>query len=276
MQAPTPEQAPDTTAIQPLPPESPPESLSERRKPGPGRVIIAVALALLALIVLWAAVSYGTSNQAAAPASGGTTLADDVPSTIASSVAAPLAPVSSPAAAGAPKTGAATVSASEAGATTVGAAKTGATKTGAAKTGATAVGAATTSAATAKPAATFTPVVVQAESSANTLSGGAAVTDCATCDGGARVRYLGRVTVHLEVTVAGTRSVTAEYEADGDRVLELSVNGGTAVSAAASGTDWTTPHTHTFTVPVPSGSVDLAFYCAEGGSPPDLDKITIK
>ena len=41
---------------------------------------------------------------------------------------------------------------------------------------------------TARPS--FTPISVQAEDPGNTLSGGAAIVACATCEGGYRVRYL--------------------------------------------------------------------------------------
>jgi hypothetical protein len=264
MQTPTPERSTD-------------EPHPERRVPRVGRLLTAAALVGLAIVVLWAAVTYGAqSDSAAAPAADSTTLAGNVPSTDATTTPTTTIPTkTSTSTSTTPAT--TTVPAPSAVSSAAGAASTGTSKGAAKKPTTKAAVTATTTAAAASPTPTFTPVVVQAEASANTLSGGASVTDCDTCDGGARVRYVGRVTVHLTASVAGSRAVTVAYEASGDRYLEMSVNGGAPVSARVTGTSWTTPHSYTFTVQIPAGSVNLAFYCdIGGGSAADLDKISIR
>ncbi len=120
--------------------------------------------------------------------------------------------------------------------------------------------------------AVFRPVTVQAE--AATLSGGAVAVDCATCDGGARVRYLGRVGVTVPVPVAGPRTVTVVYEADGVRSLAVTINGTRATVVTTSGSGWTVPRTVTFTVAFPAGTVNVGFEQGDGNGP-DVDRISI-
>ena len=123
--------------------------------------------------------------------------------------------------------------------------------------------------------AAFTPIGVQAEASGNTLSDGAGVVDCATCDGGARVRWIGRLDVHLTVPVSGTRKITFLYETDGDRSFDVSINGDPPVAVVkVTGSDWVTPRSVSITASVPSGSVDIGLY-GYAGNAPDFDKITI-
>ena len=242
-----------------------------RRAPGPWRLAATAVLLALAVAVLWVTVEYGSRGQAATPADDGgsaTGSPADEAATIPAATTSPVAAVSS-AASMPPSASAATPTGTTAAAT---AATTAAGKT-AAKAG-TSVAVKPTTKAAAAPAATFAPIAVQAEAAGNTLSGGAAEVDCATCDGGARVRWIGRVDVHLTVAVAGTRIVTVEYESDGNRGLAMSVNGASPVVATVTGTDWTTPKSLRFTVSIPAGSVDLGFY-GEGGNAPDLDKITV-
>jgi hypothetical protein len=120
----------------------------------------------------------------------------------------------------------------------------------------------------------FTPISVQAEASGNTLSEGAAEVDCATCDGGARVRWVGRVDVHLTVPVAGTRKITIECEVNGTRSFDVSINGDPVALVKVTGTDWSTPRSATATASIPAGSVDIGLY-GDAGNAPDFDKITI-
>lgn len=124
----------------------------------------------------------------------------------------------------------------------------------------------------------FTTITVQAEDPANTLSGGAEATNCDTCDGGGRVRYIGAgpgtLVVHLTVAVARERVITVEYECSGSRTLLVAINGGTPVKTTVTGDDWSTPHSYQFTALVPSGAVSLSFYNTTQPAP-DVDKVTV-
>jgi hypothetical protein len=125
--------------------------------------------------------------------------------------------------------------------------------------------------------ARFRAITVEAEDPDNTLSGGAAATPCATCRGGRRVRYLCmacRVTVRTAVPVSGRRTVTVVYEADGDRILKVSVNGGPSRTWPVIGTGWTTPHSLTFTADLPAGPLRLDLYNDESPAP-DVDQVII-
>ncbi|NLU77199.1 hypothetical protein HCA58_02080 [Micromonospora sp. HNM0581] len=124
------------------------------------------------------------------------------------------------------------------------------------------------------PAPSFSPVSVEAEDPGNLLSDGAAVVACGTCDGGARVRYVGRVTAYLTTATAGRRTITVRYEVDGERGLQISINGAAPTSHRVSGTGWGTPQTLRYTATVPAGRISMAFY-NDAGPAPDIDKITI-
>ncbi|WP_433533073.1 hypothetical protein ACQPYA_14310 [Micromonospora sp. CA-263727] len=120
----------------------------------------------------------------------------------------------------------------------------------------------------------FVPISVQAEDPGNLLSEGAGVVSCATCEGGARVRYLGRLTAYLTTPTAGLRTITVTYQVKGERTLKISVNGEAPTTHRLTGTDWDTPHTFQYTALVPAGRVSLTFY-NDTGPPPDIDKITV-
>ncbi|GIF45655.1 hypothetical protein DFJ67_0711 [Asanoa ferruginea] len=125
--------------------------------------------------------------------------------------------------------------------------------------------------------ARFVPITVEAEDPRNTLSGGAAATECATCRGGARVRYLCidcRVTVRTTVPVAGRRTVTIVYESDGYRTLKVSVNGAPARTWQVKGADWTTPHSFRFTADLPAGPLRLTLFNDESPAP-DVDQVVV-
>lgn len=131
--------------------------------------------------------------------------------------------------------------------------------------------------ATAGPPARFAPITVEAEDPHSTLSGGAAVTDCATCRGGHRVRYLCltcRVVVRTTVPVAGRRTVTVVYEADGDRAIKVRIDDAPARTLPVTGPDWTTPRSVRFTADLPAGPLRLSFYNDESPAP-DLDEVVI-
>jgi hypothetical protein len=124
------------------------------------------------------------------------------------------------------------------------------------------------------PAAQFRPVTVQAEAPGNLRSGGADIAYCDSCDGGARVRYLGRLTVYLDVAAAGSRTVTVGYTADGPRDLKVVVNGGAPQTFSVTGSDWETPRSFRFTSSIPAGRTAVTFY-NDSGPPPDIDKVTV-
>lgn len=121
----------------------------------------------------------------------------------------------------------------------------------------------------------FSAITVQAEAPTSTLTDGAAVVACATCEAGARVRYVGRVVIHTTVSESGTRHLTVVYETDGTRSFDVFINGGTSVATSTvTGTDWTTPHSVTVSASIPAGSVDIGLY-GYAGNAPDFDAVTI-
>ncbi|MEV6810995.1 hypothetical protein [Micromonospora sp. NPDC051296] len=124
------------------------------------------------------------------------------------------------------------------------------------------------------PTPSFRPVSVQAEDPGNLLGEGASVVTCPACEGGARVRYLGRLTAYLTTPTAGRRTITVTYELNGERDLKISINGAAPTTHRLTGTGWDTPHTFQYTDVVPAGRVSFAFY-NDTGPPPDIDKITI-
>jgi hypothetical protein len=125
--------------------------------------------------------------------------------------------------------------------------------------------------------ARFVPITVEAEDPHNALSGGAAATDCATCRGGRRVRYICvacRVVVRTAVPVPGRRTVTVYYETDGPRSLKVSLNDAPAHSWPVTGPGWTTPHSFRFTADLPAGPLRLTLYNDESPAP-DVDEVVI-
>ncbi|GIF75122.1 hypothetical protein [Asanoa siamensis] len=129
----------------------------------------------------------------------------------------------------------------------------------------------------ASPSARFVPVTIEAEDPGNVLTGGAAPTECATCRGGARVRYLCLscvVTLHGTVPVSGRRTVTVVYETDGYRSLKVSVNGAAPRTWQVSGPDWTTPRSFRFTADLPAGPLRVSLFNDESPAP-DVDQVVI-
>jgi hypothetical protein len=119
----------------------------------------------------------------------------------------------------------------------------------------------------------FTSVTVQAENAS--LSGGASTVDCDTCEGGARVRYVGRVDVHATIPSSGLFDLTVVFETDGKRQLAVSINDGPpVVSQAVTGRGWTVPQKLTVRAALPAGSVDIGLY-GDTGNAPDIDAVTI-
>jgi hypothetical protein len=133
------------------------------------------------------------------------------------------------------------------------------------------------SSAASPPPARFIPITVEAEDPRTVLTGGAAPTDCDTCHGGGRVRYICatcRVTVRATLPVAGRRTVTVVYEVDGPRLLKVSVNDGPATDHRVTGPDWATPRTLRFTADLPAGPLRIALFNDESPAP-DVDAVVI-
>ncbi|MBX7265068.1 hypothetical protein KIF24_02665 [Micromonospora sp. Llam7] len=123
-------------------------------------------------------------------------------------------------------------------------------------------------------APSFRPVSVEAEDPGNVLGEGAGIAACPACEGGARVRYVGRLTAYLTTAAAGSRTITVGYEVKGERSLKISINGAPPTTHHLTGTDWDTPRTFRYTATVPAGRVSIAFY-NDTDPAPDIDKITI-
>jgi hypothetical protein len=123
----------------------------------------------------------------------------------------------------------------------------------------------------------FSPIAIQAEDPANTLTGGASAVACSTCRGGKRVRYLCAecsVEVKAVLPVAGARTVTVYYEADGPRKLKVKINGASPRTYPVDGPEWTAPQSFKFTADLPAGELRLTLYNDDSPAP-DLDEIVI-
>jgi hypothetical protein len=125
-------------------------------------------------------------------------------------------------------------------------------------------------------------VTYQAEATANTFSGTAAVGTCTGCSGGNRVRFIGNAAANFLVingvssTVAGNRTLTIYPVVSGTRSFSISVNGGAAKTFSATGTSWTGPSAAiTTTVTLKAGSNTIKFFNNTANAP-DLDRITVQ
>ncbi|MFC0527160.1 hypothetical protein [Phytohabitans kaempferiae] len=236
-----------------------------RGRPGPWRLAASAALASLGVVVLVGAVRYGAAatSERTPVAEGGP--APTTPYVRPVSPEGTVTPVATPT--GAPGTAAGSPPV----AVSPSAAARPKPSSRPAGPGRAPVPAASPSSRTPAP---FTPVSVQAEHPANVLDGGAAVTACASCDGGGRVRFLGRVVVYLDVPVAGTRTVTVTYESDGSREMKVAINNGSPRTFPVSGTSWELPRTFRFTAAIPAGRVAITLY-NDTSPAPDVDKVTI-
>jgi Alpha galactosidase A/Alpha galactosidase C-terminal beta sandwich domain/Carbohydrate binding module (family 35) len=125
------------------------------------------------------------------------------------------------------------------------------------------------------------PATYEAESSANTVAGGATVYGCGACSGGGKVGYLGGGgTVTFENVTApadGTYLMTVAYvDGDTSRSFTVTVDGTDVLLPVAGSGDneWSTPQTVTVPVRLKAGANTVRF-----GNPtdyaPDVDKITL-
>src|SRR6185437_5710288 len=121
---------------------------------------------------------------------------------------------------------------------------------------------------------------IEAEASANTLAGAAVIASCSACSGGKKVGYIGNgaanyVTINnISESAAGNYTLTVAYVLNGSRSFYLSVNGGSDIQLALTGTSWSSPATTTVTVPLKAGSNSIKFH-NDSAYAPDLDAITI-
>jgi hypothetical protein len=127
----------------------------------------------------------------------------------------------------------------------------------------------------------------EAESSSNTLAGGAVVQTCSGCSGGRNVGYIGNGGTlrfnGVTVSTSGTHRLVISY-IDGDtstygigtyRNASISINGGTAFTVAFPATgDWNEMVTLVLSIPLNAGSNTILFSNTSAYAP-DIDKIDV-
>ncbi|MBO3678898.1 CBM35 domain-containing protein [Streptomyces sp. NEAU-YJ-81] len=120
---------------------------------------------------------------------------------------------------------------------------------------------------------------IEAESSANTLSGNASVADCPACSDGHKVGNLytgGKLTLNnVVVDKAGTYQIKVAYISGDARSVAVSANGGGATSHAFPSTgDWSTVSSVHVPVALTAGSNTITFDSGSGYAP-DIDRIDV-
>jgi hypothetical protein len=124
----------------------------------------------------------------------------------------------------------------------------------------------------------------EAESPVNTRSGGAIVHDCSTCSGGQEVGELfhgGSMQFHnVNVSSSGTYTLTLYYidGSPGDRVVNISVNGGLVNTVHTHGTndnEWTLVQVLPVQVNLNAGNNTILFSTDSSSYSPNIDRITI-
>jgi hypothetical protein len=119
----------------------------------------------------------------------------------------------------------------------------------------------------------------EAESTANTLSGGASVVGCAACSDNLKVGnlYLGGKLRFNDVTVKkdGIYTVNVAYVSGDPRSVTVSSNGGNGTSLAFPSTgDWSTVDTVSVQLALKAGANTVTFDSGDGYAP-DIDKIDV-
>jgi hypothetical protein len=129
-------------------------------------------------------------------------------------------------------------------------------------------------------APTATKTSYEAESSANTIAGGARIASCSACSGGAKVGYVGEGGTlqfnGVSVATAGTHTVTFQYcDGTAARSANISVNAGapTTVSFPVTG-GFSTPGTITLQLTLNAGTNTILISNPTAYAP-DFDKITV-
>ncbi len=126
------------------------------------------------------------------------------------------------------------------------------------------------------------PPSYEAESGTNTIAGGAKVVTCSTCSGGSKVGYIGKGGTlqfnTINASATGTYVMTINYiDGDAGRALQMSVNGGSAVTLNFHGTNnsnWTTLQNTLVNVQLNAGANTILFSNASAYGP-DLDRVII-
>ncbi len=127
----------------------------------------------------------------------------------------------------------------------------------------------------------------EAESSSNTLAGGAIVQNCTGCSGGKNVGYIGKGGTlqfnNVNVSSAGTHRLVISY-IDGDtstfgigtyRSANISINGGSSFSVSFPATgDWNEVVTMNISVTLKAGNNTITFSNSSAYTP-DIDKIDL-
>jgi hypothetical protein len=119
----------------------------------------------------------------------------------------------------------------------------------------------------------------EAESTANTLSGGARVGSCA-CSGGHKVGFIGHGGVlrfnNVAASTGGLYSLAIAYlDGDSGRSATLSVNGSSTTLSFSNSGGWNVVGTLTTTVKLNAGSGNAIAFSNAGAWAPDIDKVTI-
>jgi hypothetical protein len=121
----------------------------------------------------------------------------------------------------------------------------------------------------------------EAESSANTLSGGAKVGSCSSCSGGHKVGYVGNNSGVLQFngvnsSSSGSVAVSVYYINGGaTRTAQISVNGGSASTKSFATTgSWSTVGSLDLTLTLRSGSNTIRI-SGNNGYAPDFDRIAV-
>jgi hypothetical protein len=121
----------------------------------------------------------------------------------------------------------------------------------------------------------------EAESSANTLAGQAAVRTSSGASGGALVGYIGNGTANylqfngVSASSSGSHTVTVYYASGENRSLTVSADGGTAVSLNTPSTGgWDTVGSVSVTVTLNAGTNTVRIG-NPGGWAPDIDRIVV-
>jgi hypothetical protein len=120
---------------------------------------------------------------------------------------------------------------------------------------------------------------VEAESPANTLTGGAVTASCSGCSGGSKVGYIGNGAAltfnQVAASTAGTRTLAISYLSALPRTATIRVNNGTATTVSFPATaDWNTVGVRTLPVTLAAGNNTITI-ANPGDWAPDIDKITI-
>jgi len=79
---------------------------------------------------------------------------------------------------------------------------------------------------------------------------------------------------NINVSTAGTYTLTIQYGVNGTRTFDLSVNGGATIAVNCTGTDFNTPATTTVQVSLNAGNNTIKFFNNTAWAP-DLDVVKV-